>query len=195
LGDSLSRASAVPHGEGAAKVAAENVDAVQEAQGLGDDETSEQSWHIEDYEDPNDMLETRTSSRSGSNASDPLACLSLRGKNAATAGRHAARTDAGALRDAIGTADLKRLLLEQRPGGTRSSDAGPHRGDTEPRLTAAFRALFGMKERGADSPTEEYYTRRINREEGVDIGELRRELRGARSHEEAGKGRLKMAFF
>ena len=174
---------------------------------------TEASWHIEDYEDENDILEVRrTSSLPERTLSHRLRRLSLAaadGTAAAVRARGLARggeahraADAPAPREAAvpRTADLKQILLTRRAasGGLEDDLARRRRpsvptDDRPPARRpgpAALRALFGKT-------ADERASRRINRGDGVDIGELRRELQqtGGSAGAAAGKRRLSLSFF
>ena len=169
------------------------------------DEASEKSWHIEDYEDPNDLVEAQQPL--GSNLSNPLQRLSLATVDGMAAARRCARGAVeGAPLERVDTADLKQRILERR----RSSNAGGlelrtdsnRRLGSEPlvdaavRRPSAFRVLFKKgTDADADLVAAEYAHHRIGRLDGVDIGELRRELCGFGVAENAGKGRLNLGFF
>ena len=190
----------VAHADRATNVKAEEDGPRPDARDYNDSEHSENSSRIEDYEEPTDVSKTRTSTGSGNHLVNPLKCLSLAGSD----GTAAARCRAGAPRDALRTSNIKRLLLERRSdsdaGGAERRPGDVRRQFSIPlveraaRRASAFRGLLG-REASAGPSAEEYACRRINRGDGVDIGELRRELHAAGSTEEGSKGRLNLAFF
>ena len=154
------------------------------------------SWHIEDYEDANDTTEPELPSGSERTLTNRLRRLSLAAADgtAAVARGLARETGAGAPREAVRTADLKQLLLARRNGTTDELElTGLRRHTSVPtddrpaRRTSALRTLFGKK--------VDERSRRINRGDGVDIGELRRELQAGRSTGAAGKRPLSLSLF
>ena len=169
------------------------------------DEASEKSWHIEDYEDPNDLVEAQQPL--GSNLSNPLQRLSLATVDSMAAARRCARGAVeGAPLERVDTADLKQRILERRrsrnAGGLELRTDSNRRLGSEPlvdaaaRRPSAFRVLFKKgTDADADLVAAEYAHHRIGRLDGVDIGELRRELCGFGVAENAGKGRLNLGFF
>ena len=174
----------------------QEVNKAHAAQDDGREDTSEhlnRSWRIEDYEDSSD-----TPRQSGSILSKVLSqTLSLKTKGATT--------NAVAPAEAIGTGDIKRYLLEGRPGDDRAPGKGLRRSakglsrsagsGEEPLRHSGLRSFFGGSRPSDQDLTTADRERRINREDGVDIGELRRELCAAGSREGKTRRKINTVFF
>jgi len=177
------------------------------------EDSSEQlckSWRIEDYEDPNHMIHLPERSGSGNILSRHMKRLSSKVSKSLVAElgsteRNSWNVSADAGKQAVKTNDIKRNLLQRHP----SSDEPMSNGNKttintaeRPRLGhgSSFKSFFSGTRRSPDAsdPEDGYYSRpaiRINREDDVDIGELRRELCVAGSNGGKTKDRLKMGFF
>jgi len=193
----------------AAAIADENDKEESDVKDKNEDSSEElcESWRIEDYEDPNDMIDLSKRSGSGNILSRHMKRLSSKVSEGMiiSARRNSWNVSAHAHKQAVKTNDIERILLQRyRSSDEPMSNMNKTNENTadRPRRNSAFRTFFSGKRMSSDAsasyPQDEYYSRpviRINREDNVDIGELRRELCVAGSNGGKTKDRLKMGFF
>mmetsp|Transcript_14277 Transcript_14277/g.25070 ORF Transcript_14277/g.25070 Transcript_14277/m.25070 type:complete len:617 (-) Transcript_14277:158-2008(-) len=192
----------------AAAIADENDKEESDVKDKNEDSSEElcESWRIEDYEDPNDMIDLSKRSGSGNILSRHMKRLSSKVSEGMiiSARRNSWNVSAHAHKQAVKTNDIERILLQRyRSSDEPMSNMNKTNENTadRPRRNSAFSTFFSRKKMSSNAsvsdPEDEYYSRpaiRINREDDVDIGKLRRELL-AGSNEGNTKDRLKMGFF
>lgn len=179
------------------------------------------SWRIEDYEDPNDMIDpSKRPKRSTSIGNNLLSkqIKRLSGKVVEISLKRNSwnvNADQQTAKGEIRIHDIKQILLNSRSTSTSVvSDGNNAKDDSAAAADGPLKSIFGNRTTrrwssdafpGMDpNPNEdnEYYSRpaiRINREDDIDIGEMRKELcRAAAKNLESNhtsKGRLNMGFF
>mmetsp|Transcript_20287 Transcript_20287/g.34876 ORF Transcript_20287/g.34876 Transcript_20287/m.34876 type:complete len:699 (-) Transcript_20287:63-2159(-) len=148
------------------------------------DEASEklgESWRIEDYEDPNDMKMANPTKRYGtgvlSNQLKRLSTKMTEGISKSSMRNESSGSDV--TKQSIKTDDIKRFLLESHSENHSSKNDV----DDKHLLKSSFRSFLDSMRTSDLSHTEDECDSRpairINREDDIDIGEMRRELLNA----------------
>jgi len=176
-----------------------------------------ESWRIEDYEDPNDMIDPSKRPKRASIGDNLLSkqIKRISGKVVEISLKRNSlnvNADHQTAKGEIKTNDIKQILLNSRSNSSSARSGGNNAKDGSAAATdGPLKSIFGNRTRRCSSdaspgidpnPNEdnESYSRpaiRINREDGIDIGKMRRELymAPAKNLENTSKGRLKMGFF
>jgi len=181
-----------------------------------------ESWRIEDFEGPSDTNDLTKAERSGSgnnilSVTEKMRRLSSKVTEGLSTRRHSVysnNTDTTST-DAIKTNDIKHILLKghsSEEGALDRCKAKRNDDDTGPLHNSAFKFLFNGRKSSDKLPSSDpnrrpsglvkepsFYSRppiRINREDGIDIGELRKELNQAGNNNEGiVKSGFNMGFF